>query len=207
MRLPSADIVQTDTNSGKSYLHRVAALKLHPQGFIHWADDGIVRSYAPDESVVDAVRLNNTELIHHFSTQSNFHEEMNAHMLEIYEGKSGHDVSEEHLFDPPDMIRPHPSHFGDSLQSRNELLAIKEELLDKRAYPACHGKPCYSSDWCRLNGCISCQTVDEYLNLPRSRLCFGHQLPDPIVPIIGSCLSGLGCLKKTLEIADEDEAA
>ena len=97
-----------------------ALIKHDEDGIVHLGDDGVLRSFAPDLSVVDYVRLNPQQIqeaIGHRAGSphlAEFHEHVNGknvtkleHLFEVYENVNGEDVTElEHLLHPGEHLLP-----------------------------------------------------------------------------------------------------
>ncbi|KAL6251501.1 hypothetical protein RBB50_001710 [Rhinocladiella similis] len=59
-------------------------LKLDPDGFVHFADDGVVRSYSANETVIDFLPLSNELLLSAVEEIRPFIGEDYEHLLEVF---------------------------------------------------------------------------------------------------------------------------
>lgn len=177
-------------------------MKHDPTGFTHWADDGVVRTYCSNGTVVDAVRLDNAYLMAHVDKML-LGVEHKAHMRSVWAGTSGLDVADDQLLNPATHLRPHPDNSGTALQSPNQAESVKEDLLDKRT---CLGSMCTSEDWCLDRGCSGCQLYDSLS--PQLRICQSI-IPNapPPSPVLGCDFGGLGCWKKVQNTTNATEVA
>ena len=105
----------------------MAALKKHHEdGIVHLGDDGVLRSFGPDLSVIDYVQLNPQQIqeaighhpgsallaeVHHQADGKNVTKL--EHLHEVFKDVNGEDVTEqEHLLNPGEHLLP-PG-FGES---------------------------------------------------------------------------------------------
>lgn len=150
-------------------------------GIMHFADDGVVRSYDGNGKVVDYVRLTNAQLLHSITYDGSADKDEIDQLTHAWTGVDGHDVSDATCLNPPTSVKParfrtssehlpgkmgppdpaenHPLHPRDI--SSNAALEVKKSLLGKRL-PHCFGEPCDSNSWCVNAGCYRCGVKSKY---------------------------------------------
>ena len=75
---------------------------LHPDGVMHFGDDGVLRSYDGAKQVIDYFQLS-PEQVHAFIERSKPHEK--DHLWQVMGGADGRKVCQDEIFNPPDHIR------------------------------------------------------------------------------------------------------
>ncbi|OJD10679.1 hypothetical protein AJ78_08381 [Emergomyces pasteurianus Ep9510] len=160
-------VVNVDRRT-QSVTEVIRSLKRDPEGgFKHVGDDGIARSYAPDGTVIDAVRLTNEQLMEAAGHQQD--PEDKKHLEEIWEGVNGFDVPEQQLLNPHKSLLPRmlkDEVLAKELQKREEetLAALgqsKNVIRDLSARNRCFNLTCRSYVFCLQTGCNDCVVYDE----------------------------------------------
>ena len=137
-----------------------SSLELDDWGFVHFGDDGVVRSYAGNGTVIDYASLSNEHLMETAQVNRPFISDQSyQHLLEVWDGVDGNNVKDANqIFDPPASIRPPPSDFTQP-QDQSEALVAGTEDLNVRQF-ACVGTRCRLSRNCRIAGCNGCGKLD-----------------------------------------------
>ncbi|KAL8820920.1 MAG: hypothetical protein Q9191_007416 [Dirinaria sp. TL-2023a] len=100
MALPTDNTTASPTEP--TLLELLAGLKYHDFGIRHFADDGVVRSYAPNGTVLDYVKLNAAQVQEMVDRRGR-----DDHLDEVYRGVDGHNVTDEkQCTNPPDHLLP-----------------------------------------------------------------------------------------------------
>ncbi|KAF2160008.1 hypothetical protein M409DRAFT_29618 [Zasmidium cellare ATCC 36951] len=156
--------------------------KLDPQGFVHMADDGVLRSYAANGSILDALPFSNTQIKRMIDDSPAHTAPMREHLLSTFDSISGHVVHPDHHLNPPREVLHSefggPSPYEDDemyaemdrlyKKSVNELEKVKRTLEARTLY--CIGKECNSTESCGILGCVVCMHWDRASS--RKRYCF-----------------------------------
>ena len=80
----------------------MAALQRHPDGVVHLGDDGVLRSFHPNQTVLEYVKLSANQIQHVLDVQGR-----NDHLNEIFDGVNGHSVTDlEQLTNPGEHLLP-----------------------------------------------------------------------------------------------------
>ncbi|EME80567.1 uncharacterized protein MYCFIDRAFT_31967, partial [Pseudocercospora fijiensis CIRAD86] len=150
-------------------------MKVDSDGFTHIADDGVIRSWAANGTVIDAVRLTNSQLLEQISNVPAHLKPFVPHLKKVYAHVDGHDVPESQLYHPTRINTP--TEFGgptvlQAAQSLNPADVLRRQSQDPRW---CIGRICTRSSACQYLGCLVCHDFDVIL-LSR-KVCAG-----PIIP-------------------------
>jgi hypothetical protein len=79
-------------------------MTLDPDGFVHLAGDGVARSYAANNTVIDYAALSNSQIQQVISQLPASHQK---HLEQVFEGVDGYDVTDKsQLLEPPPWLRP-----------------------------------------------------------------------------------------------------
>ncbi|KAI1610664.1 hypothetical protein EDD36DRAFT_331303 [Exophiala viscosa] len=150
----------TTAQDAKTRSEILSSLKLDDFGFVHFADDGVARSYAGNGTVIDYAPLTNEYLMETAQVNRPFISNQSyQHLLEVWDGVDGHNVTfPEQIFDPPASIRPPASDFTQS-PDQSEAAVSGAEDLNVRQF-ACVGTRCRYSRNCRIAGCNGCGKLD-----------------------------------------------
>jgi len=138
----------------------VSSLKKAPDGHIHIADDGVVRSYDKNDAVIDHIPLNNEQLKQLLANLPEPWQKESDHLHALFDNVNGHDVVDKRqLLDPPAWLR----------RSADRDAAISpapeargKALLERQNY-FCVGQPCTTSEACQFLGCSGCAYLDQVL--------------------------------------------
>ncbi|KAK4500639.1 hypothetical protein PRZ48_008828 [Zasmidium cellare] len=159
-----------------------ASYKYDQDGFVHMADDGVLRSYAANGTIIDALPFNNAQIKRMIAVAPGHIAPMRDHLLSVYDTVDGHDVHPDHHLNPPREMRHH-KHGGpepyendemyeemDRLyeQSENEFEIVKRTLEGRPSF--CIGRQCTTTAACGRLGCVVCMTWD--LARDRNTYCF-----------------------------------
>lgn len=79
----------------------VAAMEKHKDGIMHLGDDGVLRSLAPNMTVLGYVKLAPGHIQHILDRQGR-----DDHLTEVFDEVSGHDVHEEQPNNPGKHLWP-----------------------------------------------------------------------------------------------------
>lgn len=144
---------------------------LTEDGLVHIGDDGVARSYAADGVVLDYFPLSNVEIMtmsESMVENANITDaqQIREHLYTVFEGVTGHDVSEEVMAHPTENILPYQlrggrtllSAFDTALESANVKEANK---IFERQLGFCQSQWCLNSVGCLIAGCGPCVGVDE----------------------------------------------
>lgn len=166
---------------GKNRTELLNNLKQDDLGFIHFADDGIVRSYSENGTVIDYVPFNNALLMETVAlNRPAYDNQTYQHLLDVFDGVDGHDVTDpQQIFNPPNWLRPPPQMpdsddnnndhaFSSASQDLPRRTTTSEHLFDKRLTDCNYGR-CRSSVNCRIAGCSGCGYLDLSSNV---KICF-----------------------------------
>ncbi|OJD19858.1 hypothetical protein AJ78_00218 [Emergomyces pasteurianus Ep9510] len=121
-------------------------------GFVHVADDKIVRSYDEDGTVLDYVRLSDDQLE---EVLRQYPDSFREHLYAIWDGINSLEVDEEQIWNPPPHLLP-PDLTGDPDSGICELRA--REVL--KVQYLCRHLKCDNNAYCRANYCHSCIRFD-----------------------------------------------
>ena len=145
-----------------SYITAIDDMKTDPKGHMHFADDGIVRSYSGTGKVLDFVRLTNTQLLHSINAYGPVPKETETHLNEVWADVDGSNISDEHALDPPEIFQ--------SSKFRNGGTAIAPRTTPNAAHEArmelegkilwCLGTSCIHEEECTFGGCFRCAERD-----------------------------------------------
>jgi hypothetical protein len=117
-------------------------MALDPDGFVHIADDGVARSYAANNTVIDYAALSNSQIQQMISQLPVSYQEHQEHLRQVFEGVDGYDVTDKsQLFEPPPWLRPFEIDPTTPTQSRNEAHEAAS-ALENRQITYCVGQPC-----------------------------------------------------------------
>ncbi|KAK4947036.1 hypothetical protein LTR10_014178 [Elasticomyces elasticus] len=132
----------TIAQNGMNRAELLSGLKLDDSGFLHFADNGVVRSYAGNGTVIDYVPLSNEYLMETAQVNRPFiGNESYQHLLEVWDGVDGNNVKDpKQIFDPPASIRPPPTDFTQP-QGQSEAVTPGADDLNVRQL-ACVGSRC-----------------------------------------------------------------
>lgn len=147
---------------------QVHALPTDPEGLVHLGDDGVVRSWAANHTVLGYLALSPSEIAVWISNPR-YTQEKKDHFKQLFDGIDGRTVPQEEIFSPREEIWPHAFSnlekragcVGQDKRSIPEPVSINEadraKFRLKRAANECFG-------WCRTGsdcvaGCL-CQTTD-----------------------------------------------
>lgn len=84
----------------------MAKLKSAPLGYVHIADDGVVRAYDENESVIDYIPLTNGQLKQLLKNLPKAWEKESDHLHTVFDNVDGRQVTDKkQLFDPPPELR------------------------------------------------------------------------------------------------------
>lgn len=125
-------------------------------GYVHLAEDGVLRSYDGGENVIDYVRLNNAQIQHYVAKfASTFNVSQMDELYSAFNGVNGHDVvNENQLTNPPAWLRHRPQSSEMGNQSRSRNADTKAALQDRDTF--CAGYICFSAGICNAFGCTIC---------------------------------------------------
>ncbi|KAK3648695.1 hypothetical protein LTR56_000968 [Elasticomyces elasticus] len=121
----------------ETFMDVVRSMEQDGDGFVHFGDDGIARSYRGDGTVLDARALSNGQLADMMDTThpDQYTEEEMEHLRELWQNVDGHDVKDEsQLFHPAAYLRPPPDTEEQIEQSINAAAAMKK-MLEGRSTP------------------------------------------------------------------------
>ncbi|KAK5740914.1 hypothetical protein LTR17_004268 [Elasticomyces elasticus] len=121
----------------ETFMDVVRTMEHADDGFVHFGDDGIARSYRGDGTVLDARALSNGQLADMMDTTPSHQYtpgEM-EHLRELWQNVDGHDVKDRsQLFHPADYLRPAPDTEEHVQESINAAVAMKK-MLEGRSTP------------------------------------------------------------------------
>jgi methylmalonyl-CoA mutase N-terminal domain/subunit len=81
-------------------------MALDPDGFVHVADDGVARSYAANNTVIDYAALSNSQIQQMISQLPASYQEHLEHLRQVFEGVNGYDVANKsQLLTPPPWLQ------------------------------------------------------------------------------------------------------
>ena len=149
------------------------AVPIDPEGFIHVADDGILRSYSGDGKVLDAKRLSNAALLSYAAGGPRKSEEAYTegkdYLSTIWADVNGDDVPETQLMRPLKNFLPAP--IAQPELTKLEAAKINENtspvpvspLEERQITVFCMGQTCTKSAACIFMGCFTCYYADHKL--------------------------------------------
>ncbi|KAK5711984.1 hypothetical protein LTR17_018123 [Elasticomyces elasticus] len=121
----------------ETFMDVVRTMEHADDGFVHFGDDGIARSYRGDGTVLDARALSNGQLADMMDTTPSHQYtpgEM-EHLRELWQNVDGHDVKDRsQLFHPAAYLRPPPDTEEHVQESVNAAVAMKK-MLEGRSTP------------------------------------------------------------------------
>ncbi|KAK5684999.1 hypothetical protein LTS10_003074 [Elasticomyces elasticus] len=121
----------------ETFMDVVRTMEHADDGFVHFGDDGIARSYRGDGTVLDARALSNGQLADMMDTTPSHQYtpgEM-EHLRELWQNVDGHDVQDRsQLFNPAAYLRPAPDTEEHVQESVNAAVAMKK-MLEGRSTP------------------------------------------------------------------------
>ncbi|KAK5708186.1 hypothetical protein LTR97_000726 [Elasticomyces elasticus] len=121
----------------ETFMDVVRSLEQDGDGFVHFGDDGIARSYRGDGTVLDARALSNGQLAEMMDTTpaDQYTPGEMEHLRELWQNVDGHDVKDKsQLFHPAAHLRPAPITEEQVQQSENAVVAMKK-MLEGRSTP------------------------------------------------------------------------
>ncbi|KAK3627117.1 hypothetical protein LTR22_022877 [Elasticomyces elasticus] len=121
----------------ETFMDVVMTMEHDGDGFVHFGDDGIARSYRGDGTVLDARALSNGQLADMMDTThpDQYTEEEMEHLRELWQNVDGHDVKDKsQLLHPAAYLRPPPDTEEQIEQSINAAAAMKK-MLEGRSTP------------------------------------------------------------------------
>jgi hypothetical protein len=139
-------------------------LQSDPEGFAHLGDDGVIRTYTANFTVLSFAKLNPEQIWAVFRRHpQDYQERFGPHWTEVYENVDGRTVSNvSQILHPGDDILPDYM----KTTSPNED-ALKERDLDSNFDLAkrqgCVGRVCIRSQWCVDRGCRLCMVSDRFI--------------------------------------------
>ncbi|KAK5265993.1 hypothetical protein LTR99_004820 [Exophiala xenobiotica] len=171
----SASVAFAAPTADSSRSEILAGIEQDPNGFIHFADDGIVRSYSANGTVIDYAPLSNKHLLEVVNASRPILEEHYEHLMEVFNGVDGHNVTDlNQIWDPPEWLRPQPDEFNTHQSTaRSEAAREPAALLNARPrprpdQPMCYGMTCTTGPRCRSFGCQGCGRIDAL----RAKICY-----------------------------------
>lgn len=172
----------------------VAQLRQEDDGLIHLADDGVLRSYAANGTVLDARQLDNAQIMAFIKDRErhpNMTPSILQHFHDVFQGVSGFDVTDpDHLLNPPAELRP--PRLSNRQVSPPQSRHVAGEILStfrhyrKRAPPLCNEATCNSKSDCTRLGCDnSCPIiVVDFSSLGWGYCSGGYQDLFAIIPSV-----------------------
>lgn len=108
-------------------------MEVHSDGFSHLGDDGVLRSFHPNGTVIDHVKLSTKQIQRMVDGHGR-----NAHLTEVFDGVNGHSVSNEQATNPAKHLLPVP--FRNSTKPAVALQDGKASCDDQEGCNATDGK-------------------------------------------------------------------
>ncbi len=160
----------TQAQAERSRSEILGGIEQDPEGFLHFADDGVVRSYSANRTVIDYAPLSNKHLLETINANRPFVGDDYEHLMEVFNGVDGHNVTDlNQIYDPPEWLRPQPSSAAHQSNGRSEVARDPAALLNARQVPPiCFGMTCTKATVCRAFGCKGC----GYLDATRYMICY-----------------------------------
>lgn len=94
----NSDLSQNETDPHEL----MAALGKHDQGIVHLGDDGVLRSFAPNGTVLEYVKLSTNQIQQMLDSHGR-----TDHLTEVYDGVDGREVTDlEQLTNPGEHLLP-----------------------------------------------------------------------------------------------------
>ncbi|PYH99595.1 hypothetical protein BO71DRAFT_437197 [Aspergillus ellipticus CBS 707.79] len=153
------------TSLKEETLSHIRQLQLDPEGFVHAADDGVVRSFRPDAQVVDYIKLNETQLMSVIPDLAFHDADFQAHLVEVWTDVDGNDVDDEQALHPSEELLPPRLRAGysavDDPAAASPSVAARAALEKKTLF--CAGRLCSTSYACQYMRCSLCIAVDMYI--------------------------------------------
>ncbi|KAK4899725.1 hypothetical protein LTR27_002991 [Elasticomyces elasticus] len=121
----------------ETFMDVVRSLEQDGDGYVHFGDDGIARSYRGNGTVLDARALSNGQLADMMDTTpaEQYTPGEMEHLRELWQNVDGHDVKDKsQLFHPAAHLRPAPITEEQVQQSENAVVAMKR-MLEGRSTP------------------------------------------------------------------------
>ncbi|KXT13196.1 hypothetical protein AC579_2588 [Pseudocercospora musae] len=208
MIAPDSFIQQAEKFSSTSGVVAMAGMKVDDDFFVHIADDGVVRSWAANGTVIDAIRLTNRQLLEQIANAPLQLKPYVHHLEKVYANVDGHDVPEDELYHPTRMNTP-TKFGGPTVNERIDLkldaeakkiweelnITTAEETVEafktaQSANPAdvlrrqaqnprqCLGRICARTSSCRFLGCAVCMDWD--IILISTMTCAGPIIPPTV---------------------------
>ncbi|KAF7192155.1 Lactobacillus up-regulated protein [Pseudocercospora fuligena] len=205
---PESFVQQAEKFSSTLGTVAMAGMNVDDDFFVHIADDGVVRSWASNGTVIDAVRLTNRQLLEQVANAPLHLKPYVPHLEKVYANVNGYDVPEDELYHPTRMNTPRA--FGGP--TANERVSSKLDAEAKKAWddlnittaeetveafkaaqsanPAdilrrqsqnprqCLGRICTRSSACRFLGCAVCFDWD-FIVFP-NMVCAGPIIPPTV---------------------------
>jgi hypothetical protein len=143
-------------------------MALDPDGFVHVADDGVARSYAANNTVIDYAALSNSQIQQMISQLPASYQEHLEHLRQVFEGVDGYDVANKsQLLTPPSWLQPFKIEPTTPPQPRDEAHEVAS-ALENRQINYCTGQPCTNTSACQFLGCSFCGDFDRV----DARVCY-----------------------------------
>jgi hypothetical protein len=158
LAVPSLAAPTENTEAGTSAWDAIKALEKDPNGHVHIADDGVIRSYDGNDVVISYVPLGDEQIKTLLANLPEPWQKESEHLHAVFDKVNGHDVSNKtQLVDPPTWLRPL------KLARSLEVHYPDKSLLEGRDDWYCRGQPCTSSTACQFLGCSACTFIDQIL--------------------------------------------
>lgn len=107
--------------NGPTLFELMAAMIKHDHGMKHLGDDGVLRSFAPNGTVLDYVKLNASQVQQMVDLYGR-----NDHLTEVFDGVDGHNVSDhEQLVNPGEHLLP----FSFKNWTKNALASLNSKRI------------------------------------------------------------------------------
>ncbi|KAF2206585.1 hypothetical protein CERZMDRAFT_52888 [Cercospora zeae-maydis SCOH1-5] len=138
------------------------------RGFAHLADDGVLRSYAADGTVLEATPFSNAQIRALIDTRPPVWEPYRDELLRMFadiDGHQGEGMKHDVLLDPPVNLKPALRKHSEisAHRSANPLFLVKANI-NKKPQLWCLGQICSSHEGCRIMGCNACIFVDALIS-------------------------------------------
>ncbi len=146
------------------------SLQSDPDGFVHSGDDGVVRSYAANFTVLSFAKLDPEQIWAVVGKYpQDYQEQLGPRWAEVYENVDGRTVSNvSQILHPGDEILPEEvkstSPNNDDLEERD-----LDSNLDLAKRQGCVGRVCIRSQYCVNIGCRLCMVSDRFI--APSKIC------------------------------------
>ncbi|KXS99897.1 hypothetical protein AC578_919 [Pseudocercospora eumusae] len=204
---PESFVQQAEKFSSTSGVVAMAGMKVDGDFFVHIADDGVVRSWAANGTVIDAIRLTNRQLLEQIANAPPPLAPYVPHLEKVYAHVDGYDVPDSELYHPTRMNTP-TQFGGPTVNERIDLkldaeakklwedlnITTAEETVEaaQSANPndilrrqsqnprQCLGRVCTRSSSCRFLGCAVCMDWD--IILISTKTCAGPIIPPTTDP-------------------------